>query len=243
MSEGAVHRELLAHLVRQVPGAIAQRDLLRVLDAGRVGPLGMLYAASVEAGCSASVARARAAGCFACFAAGNVADDLADGDCTYLERPHATGPATEFVLLHAAYALWLGPGEVRAASVARAANLLVGGAAQQLTEVRAERFDLATTRDIAAGMGGAQYAAYLLVAWDGTAHEAHAEPIGRAIGNAGFVAEDRRTSDRRYTDLSEEARASLLDWARAHLREVREVALPSTEAVVRYIAPLLEGAP
>lgn len=243
MSEGAVHRELLAFLLRQRPGEVAERDLVAAIDAARGGPLGFLYGAALEAGCDAATARARAAGCYACFAAGNVADDLADGDCTYLDDPVATGPAVEFVLIHAAYGLWLGPGGVEPETAARVARRLTQGASRQLVEVRTEKFTLGVTRDIAMGMGGSQYAAYLEIAWDGSALSARADEAGTGLGNAGFVAEDRRSADERYTDLPSEDRRALLAWARDELGRAAAIELPCMAAVVRYVAPLLEGEP
>ena len=243
MSDGAVYRELLAFVLKLEPPAVAERDLMAALDAARSGPLAFLYAAAIDAGCDAPTARARAAGCYACFAAGNLADDLADGDCDYLEQPVATGPAVEFVLLHAAYALWLGPGGVGPSAAASAARALARGATEQLVEVRKPRFTFEIVRNIVQGMGGQQYASHLQVLWDGSAVAGNARSVGSALGNAGFVAEDRRSSDPRYTSLAPDERRALTAWAREELERASAIELPSIAATARYIRPLLEGEP
>lgn len=244
MSEGAVYRELLAYLVRQRPPNVAERDLIASLDAARSGPLAFAYGAALDAGADPATARSRAAGCFACFAAGNLADDLADGDCTYLESPIATGPAIEFVLLHAAYALWAGSGGVGARAIETASALLSRGATQQLVEVRHPKPTLELTRAFAEGMGGAQYAAYLTVALDGSTFADDASAAGLALGNAGFVAEDRRSRDPRFTGLEPSEQRALTEWARGQLALATSTfTLPALDAAVRYVAPLLEGDP
>ncbi|UJR79210.1 hypothetical protein [Sandaracinus amylolyticus] len=237
MSEGAVYREALAWIVALELDPATERDLVWCLDAGRTGPLAFLYAACVEAGVDAARARARAAGAFFSFAAGNLADDLADGDCTYLEPAPRVGPCAQFALQNAAWSMWSGAGDVDRDTLRAIGRDLVRAASMQHVEVRTERFDLATTQRIAEAMGGLQYAAYLRAAWAGTALAPRAAEIGAALGTAGFVAEDFRSDDARVTTLAPDDRRALARWADAILESARALELPS---ITGACAPITE---
>lgn len=241
MSEGAVYREALTWIVALELEPSAQRDLVRCLDAARGGPLGFLYAASVEAGVDAARARARAAGSFLSFAAGNLADDLADGDCDYLEPALRVAPCAQFALQNAAWSLWCGEGDVDRDTLRVIGRDLVRAASMQHVEVRAARFDGATTRRIAAAMGGLQYAAYLRAAWSGSALAARAGEVGEALGTAGFVAEDLRSEDPRITTLPAGERDALVQWADALLDRARAVPLASLASACAPITARLRS--
>ncbi|AKF08185.1 hypothetical protein [Sandaracinus amylolyticus] len=227
MSEGAVYREALAWIVALELEPATERDLVRCLDAARTGPLGFVYAACVESGVDAARARARAAGAFFSFAAGNLADDLADGDCTYLEPAHRVGPCAQFALQNAAWSTWSGAGDVDRETLRAIGRDLVRAASLQHVEVRTQRFDLVTTQRIAEAMGGLQYGAYLRAAWCGTELAEHAAEVGTALGTAGFVAEDLRSDDPRVTTLPDDDRRALARWADALLDRARAIDLPS----------------
>src|SRR4051812_7396710 len=98
MSAGAVYHKVMSVLGSQRLPEVSERDVLAALEAGRPGPMPFLYAAGVESGLPEQNFLARAAGIYIGFCAGNLADDLSDGDCTYLIEPSRIGPCTQLTL-------------------------------------------------------------------------------------------------------------------------------------------------
>ena len=90
--------EVLRILSRQHLPEVSQEDLLAALKAGRPGPLAFLYEAGAEASLPHQQLLTRAAAIYFFFCAGNLADDLSDGDCTYLAEPSRLGPCTQLTL-------------------------------------------------------------------------------------------------------------------------------------------------
>jgi len=98
MSAGAVFQEVLRVFNRQHLPEVSQLDVLAALEAGRPGPLAFLYEAGVEAELPRQQLFTRAVAIYLNFCAGNLADDLIDGDCTYLSEPFRLGPCVQFIL-------------------------------------------------------------------------------------------------------------------------------------------------
>ena len=103
MSGGAIFQESLRRVMAlQLPDE-ARRDVVAALHAAGLPPLmQFLYEAGHEVGLSAETLRARATAAFLFFAAGNLADDLVDGDVDYLDPPVRLGPTVQFLLQHLA---------------------------------------------------------------------------------------------------------------------------------------------
>ena len=238
MSAGAVFQEALRALRRWgLPGE-AEREVLVAMEAGRPGPLALLYAAGAEVGLGREVLLRRAAGLFFCSCAANLADDLADGECTYLEEPQRVGPGVQFALQSLSFAT-LARAELPAPVLAEAAGAMVTAAGLQVLEVRTRTWTAPRFKQVAEGIAGQQWALYLRVLWEGTALAERAMEVGHNLGVAAHVAEDIRSGDARFHGMPDEDRGEVVSWARAAAEAVRQRGLPCLEAVLRTVEPVL----
>ena len=238
MSAGAVFREALRALSRHALPEEAERDVLVALEAGRPGPLALLYAVGAEAGLEREVLLRRAAGLFFCACAANLADDLADGECTYYAEPQRVGPGVQFALQSLCFAT-LARAEVAAPVLAEAASAMVTAAGLQGLEVHTPTWTAPVYQRVAEGIAGKQWALYLRVLWEGTALAERALAVGQHLGVAAHVAEDLRSGDSRFLGMSEEDRREVRTWAREAAETVRREGLASLDAVLRTVEPLL----
>lgn len=240
MSGGALYQEALRMLRRLELPAESERDVLAALEAGQPGPLALFYEAGAEAGLPRNTLLARGAGLFFSFCAGNLADDLIDGDCTYHEDPLRVGPCVQFLLQNLAFATLAGedarvPGRV----LAEASRTLALAAGPQALEVRTQEWTAPLFRQVAEGIAGQQWAAYLRVLWAGTLLEPRAPAAGRALGVAAHVVEDIRTHDVRFTRLPPRDRNEVVAWAREAAEALRQHDLRCLDAALRRIEPNL----
>lgn len=238
MSAGAVFQEALRALRRHGLPEEAERDVLAAMEAGRPGPLALLYAAGAEAGLGRAVLLRRAAGLFLCSCAANLADDLADNECTYLEQPQRLGPGVQFALQSLCFAT-LARAELSAPVLAEAAEDMVTAAGLQVLEARTAAWTAPRFKQVAEGIAGQQWALYLRVLWEGTARAERAVAVGRSLGVAAHVAEDVRSVDPRFHGMPEEDRREVLAWAREAVDTVRHEGLACLDAVLRTVEPLL----
>ncbi|WP_438044798.1 hypothetical protein [Sorangium sp. So ce128] len=241
MSGGAIFQQALRVVGRSALGPLEKADVIRALEAGRSGPLAFAYAAGAEAGLARDALLARGAAVFFSFCAANLADDIADGECTYLERPTRTGPAVQFILQNLAFAT-LARGAVPSDAVARAAADLVAAAGAQLAEMRTTVWTEAATREVAEAIAGLQYAAYLRILWVGTPLEPSAARAGRGLGIAAHVARDLATGDPRIHGLAPDERRAVTLWARDLAISLAKESLRCIDAALRTIVPTLEAA-
>ncbi len=245
MSGGALYQEALRTLRRLALPEVSERDVLAALEAAQPGPLALFYEAGAEAGLPREALLTRGAGLFLSFCAGNLADDLIDGECTYHDAPLRVGPCVQFILQNLAFATLCGararlPGPV----LEEAFRTLAVAAGPQALEVRARAWTAPLFRQVAEGIAGQQWAAYLRVLWAGTVLEPRAAAAGRALGVAAHVAEDIRSRDARFTRMPEEDRHDVVSWARAAVQDLRRQDLRCLDAALRRIEPLLlEGEP
>jgi hypothetical protein len=211
----------------------ADREVLAALEAAKKLPLlQLLYEAGHEAALERDDLHVRAAGCFLSFAAGNLADDLIDGDCDYLDDPIRLGPSTQFLLQNAAYRCWLSSSAPQQA-VWRAADHLARAAGPNHLEVRTERWTAALFRHVGEAIAGRQWAAYLEVLWGGTALEEQAERAGMGIGVVAHLAEDIRSEDPRWTTLSDDDKDEVRRWALDVAAELKPRGLATVGYVLR----------
>lgn len=240
MSGGAIYQEALRTLRRlELPGQ-AERDVVAALEAAQPGPLGLLYEAGMEAGLGREALLARGAGIFLSFAAGNLADDLCDGECAYYTHPLRVGPYVQFLLQNLAWAT-LARAQVSGEVLAEAARALAQAAGPQALEVRTQQWTAPLFQRVAEGLAGQQWAAYLRLLWAGTPLSAHAA-AGRELGIAAHVAEDIRSGDARFFSMPEADQREVVRWARAGLEGVRRQRLRCLDAALRRIDPILPEA-
>ena len=241
MSTGRVFQEAVRILLQTPLPDVARDDVIAVLRANRSDLLQFFFDAAREAGVELDGALRRAAAVFFWYASGQLADDLADGDCTYLEEPLRTGPSAAFLLAHLGYATLIESG-VGADALADAARELVRGTGPQHLEVRAKHWDAALFREVGSGIAGRQLAAYLRVLWATTPLEGRALEVGFDLGVAAHVAADVRTGDARFHGLDAADRREILAWAQAAIARARAHGLASIDAALRGFEPALAKA-
>jgi hypothetical protein len=220
----------------------AESDLVAVLRACRSGPLQLFYDACREAGLAGRDCVGRGASVFFCYAAGQLADDLADGECGYLEAPIRTGPSVQF-MLQSLFVAALERAALPFAIAARVARDLVRGAARQQIEVRTREWSFERACLVAEGISGLQFSAYFRILWHGTRLEALAEPTGRDFGFAAHVAADVRSGDPRFADLQPPERLALLSLAGSAAVRAGDAKLACLAPGLGWIREVLGSAP
>lgn len=235
MSGGVVYRRAVAAVEGVSLDGVADRELFAALEAAHKGPLlQLLYEAAHEAELARDDLLDRAAGCYLSYAAGNLADDLIDGDCDYLDDAIRLGPSTQFLLQNAAYRTWLCSDAPRDA-LRRCAEELARAAGPNHLEVKTERWTAERFQYVGEAITGRQWGAYLEVLWGGTPLAARASAVGVAMGSLGHLVEDVRTEDARWTTLTEADQVTLRAWA-------LDVKTALAREPLRFLAPLLRGA-
>jgi hypothetical protein len=241
MSAGAIFQEALRILNRQYFPEVSRCDLLVTLEAGQPGPLAFLYAAGIEAGLPRQTLLTRAAAIYLSYCAANLADDLIDGDCTYLSEPVRIGPCAQFILQNLFFQV-LAEAGLPHATLAAAAHELVTGAGPQHIEVRTTRWSAPVFREVAEGIAGRQWSAYLQILWCDTHLANRAATIGMNLGRAVLVREDVHSSDPRYTTLPEADKREIIDWAVTATEALRKENLHCLDAALRALEPVLKEA-
>jgi hypothetical protein len=240
VSAGAIFQEALRVLRRHELPEDCEADLLSVLEAGRPGPLMLLYEAGHEAGLDREILLARAAALYFGFCAGNLADDLADGDVDYLEPPMRLAPGAQYLLQSLCFAELAATG-LPAAAIERGARLLALSAAQQQVEVRTREWTAQRYQQVGEAIAGLQWQAYLYLLWHGTALESLAFAIGADAGFVGLVIGDLRSSDARLVGMTPADRAHIMQLMDAAVARLRAHPLRAVSAILAA-ARLVDGA-
>jgi len=214
--------------------AEAERDVARALE--RVPPESqeLLIRAAAEADLLQVLAIERLCCLTVCAASVNLADDLADGDCHYLEP--RTAPGVSFLLQSLAAAL-AARGGVSAAGLDRFWVLLAKAAGGQSLEVRTVTWGEARYREVAGLIAGEQYAAYLRLLWDGTALEPSALELGSAVGTLALVYSDLDSGDRRFFELGPAEQAAVLDSCLALSSKLESGPSKALQSFAKHVQP------
>jgi hypothetical protein len=237
MSAGAVFQATLRIINRMSLPADAQKDVVTAMEAGRTS-LTMLYSMGYDAGLEHEALMARAAALFLGFCAGNLADDLVDGDCTYLEPPIRIGPGLQYLLQHASLAALCDAG-LPSETLGRAARDLVTAAGEHQSEVRTTTWDAPRYHRICSAIAGRQWAGYLRLLWHDTKLAPLAEEVGLGLGEVGNISEDIRSKDRRFFDMPLADQRQVAGWAKDTLAKLRAHEIPSIELMARSVGPIL----
>jgi hypothetical protein len=240
MSAGAVFQAALRTINKLHLPADAQRDVVTALEAGRPS-LAMLYGLGYDAGLEHEPLMARSSGVYLGFCAGNLADDLVDGDCTYLTPPFRLGPGLQYLLQNASVMALVEAG-IPAERLGAAARDLVSAAAEHQCEVRTTGWTAEIYRRIGLGIAGRQWAGYLKILWHATPLEPLAEPLGLGLGQVGHIAEDIRSGDPRFCTMPPEDQRTVVAWALDALPRMRAHGLASVEAMAHTVEPILRRA-
>jgi hypothetical protein len=241
LSAGAIFQQVVRTVVQQRLPELSQRDVLAALEAARPGPLELLYEAGAEAGLAGDAILSRSVAIYFNFCAGNLADDLSDGECTYLDDPYRIGPCTQFLLQNFFFYALMNA-ELPSDTIRAAVRELITAAAPQHVELRTKQWNAALFREIAEGIAGHQWSAYLQILWCGTPLASRAASVGMNVGVAGHTAKDILTRDPRFVTMAVAAQREIVTWALAASRELHGEHLRCLEAVLCALDPVLEKA-
>lgn len=198
-----------------------------------------MYEAGHEAGLERSALLTRSAALFFLCATGNLADDLADGDCDYLDNPTRVASGVQYLLHTIAFAELAASG-LSSEAIELGARTLVAAASYHQVEVRTQTWTAALYREVGEAIAGRQWDAYLSLLWHGTPLAPHASAIGRAAGFVGHVVADITSHDPRFTGMSADDQRQVLAEARAAMTVLRAHELRSVAAILAH-AGVIEG--
>lgn len=221
-----------------IQGALAGADLEATLLEVDPRFTKLLDALGREVGLGGAELERRVTAALFEFAAIQLADDLADGDCGYLRPAIEVGPGAQWLLQHLFHAVLLETGVSREDLRAALADLLVVGSAQQ-DEVRGGPWTLERASTAATGLNGHQYAAYFRLLFAGTSRAPIAVPLGHAFGFAMHVVTDRVSRDARWMGLEARERGALRDEALAAVEKARTHGLRALTEPLRWFEAVL----
>ncbi len=215
-------------------------DLSSALRAVRPGLLDFVWLATREAGVSRSEAESRCVAVAYSAAAVNLADDLADGDCDYLDEPYKSGPTTQYLLqsLFFQKLCELGMPSVVISAVTRHFER---AAAAQHVELTTTAWTTARARQVAEGITGHQLAAYLRVGLHGTPRSEQAEEVGVDVGFAAHVALDADSRDDRFWSLEPSERVTLANDAIDAIERAAALGLAAARPVAAEVHRSLDA--
>lgn len=219
MSGAMIFQETLRILRSLKLPEAAEMDVLCALKvAQRSGPLDLAYWATQEAGLGRQESIWRATAVFLNFTAANLADDLSDGDCSYLEPSKV--PGVQAILQVMVFHCLLQSSLTLKTFKKITQDLLEMGAGQQI-EVSTGKWTLERARTVAETIAGRQYAAYFQILWGETELAANARDWGQRLGNASHVSIDLQTHDERLLSLPKDDIRTFLNWALAGIEEFK----------------------
>lgn len=238
MSAGALFQECLRLVRAEGYPADTESDVLKVLEADRAA-LAFLAEARWDArDLPEAITLRRGAALYLLCAAGSLADDLVDGDATYLDPPIRFGPSAQY-LLHSLCFAALADAGLSAPVLAVMGRDLARAAAWGHAENRVLAWDAPTYREATEHSSGDQFAALLAALWEGSQTAPLARPVAVPLVSAARVANDIVQHKDRFWSQSDADRASLVRWARDELDRAAAHELHCTRVVARSIGPVL----
>ena len=202
------------------------------------GALGFFALAGEDAKLDFATTCERAAALALLQASINLADDLSDGDCDYLQEPIRRAPGTQILLQSLAFLHLLEQG-IGVRVLASLSGDIVSAASAQQLEVRTQSWTLDAFEYCTDGFAARPYAGYLEVIWCSTPLAGRARDIGTRAGFAAHVAGDIESRDRRYETLTPAEHASLLATTLAHLEVLRREPFQCVQALLRNVEPVI----
>jgi hypothetical protein len=241
VSAGAIFQQALRIVLRQSLPAVSRQDIVAVLEAGHRESLEFLYEAGAEANLPHQDIVSRGAAVYFNLCAGGLSDDLSDGDCNYLPEPYRLGPCTQ-AILQTLFLDALVAASLPSTTLSAVAQELIAAVGPQHIELRTKQWTARLFRQVARGIGGLQWSAYLQILWCGTALAPRAARIGTRAGIATIVMEDIESRDPRYGTLSKKHKREIVDWAVGAAQALRDEHLRCLDALLRTIDPVLRAA-
>ncbi len=148
----------------------------------------------------------------------HLADDLADGDCDYLEAPQQQG-TTALYSLQQAYCQHLLALPLSTPTMAAIQSDLLAVGLAQHQELATQHWDLQNAQTMAEGLNGRQFRAYFRICSDEQQNENMAQ-LGYAFGVSNHLANDIRSRDVRFWSLSGQEQAQIKAWGRVYLAQI-----------------------
>lgn len=239
MSESAVARNARVFILEHNFDPATRRALRAVLDAARPGPLQTFWELAADAGHSLEQTRKLCTGLYLLFAWGNLSDDLADGDCDYLEEPARLGPVVSFLLRCLADEYLLQMAALPPAILARTYQLLATAAALGVKELYTQQWDAERWREVAEGIAGMQYQAYVQMLWHGTRLATLGEDVGYKLGVIAQLNQDLIDRDPRFLSMEEGQQRQSETWIEAQEQSLSEIAeeneIPALTQLLRHL--------
>ena len=139
----------------------------------------------------------------------HLADDIADGDCDYIDNPISQGVTAVYTLLHL-FNRSLAQCKIQDTKIFDA---LIDVGLWQHKEIATQTWDLESAKEVAVGINARQFEAYFRIVSSGTQHEKELANAGYAYAVAAHLSNDINSEDNRFYDIPNEERNKLIDWA------------------------------
>ena len=232
-----VMQQAISRLHAFQPGKAAQHALASVIRQADAPILQLAYELALHSGLNHNDALSRCHALLLQHCAIHLADDLADGDCDYLNQPYQQG-TTALFSLQQAFALALC--ELPLSSGTRETlhrDLLAVGLAQH-AELSTSRHALEQAMYLASDLNGKQFRAYFMLCSDAGQQDTMGA-MGYAFGVCNHVANDIRSRDTRYTSLTTDEQQQLRQWSREYLQKIWHSGIPTLRQQAQLFARFL----
>jgi len=210
----------------------ARTDLIDAVFALDKAALQFFYDVAVDAGHTPDDIRRRVVAVTLEYAAVQVADDLADGEGSYIESFSRAAPGVAWGLQHLFFLACARAG-LSLDAITRASARLLRMLDGQQRDVRTTEWELRSAR-AAARMNELQFSAYFDILLGGTRHAAEAVELGEKLGFALHVVGDSRSADPRIATLAGSERVELLEQALGVVSELERSALGAVARHARH---------
>ena len=197
-------------LVRSIsdiePGSSIIKEIINNADTAVTQ---LLYDAAYSAHADLDIALQRSIPILIHTALIHLADDIADGDCDYVDEPVSQGVTAVYTLLHL-FNISLAQTNIKEPTLFQS---LAEVGLWQHQEIATQRWDLEKSKNAAMGLNGRQFEAYFELAAFGTDALESLKKAGFAYGVAAHVMNDIIGDDARLYDLTVGDRKTLIKWA------------------------------
>jgi len=116
-------------------------------------------------------------------------------------------------------------------------DLIAAGGGQHI-EIHTRQWSASVLREVAEGIAGRPWSAYLQIVWHGTDLARRAAQIGMNVGLVTLLWEDIISGDARYATLSTAEKDEIVTWAMVIAEALRKEDLRCLEAVLKAIDPV-----
>lgn len=226
MSERSIFRCARGFLLEKKIQPDVLAVILSALNATKASNVQFFWELGSDAGLEVERLRGRCLALLFLFAWSNLTDDLVDQEASYLRSPEKAGPIVLYALRCLADVLGLERGGLSTEAWFSINQDLAKCAFSGFEEIREVAWDLPRWLDVAQGIAGMQFSAYLRVLWSGTRLEKLSQEVGYRIGFLSHFYHDQKSLDKRLYSLQQEEIAKIetkgkeyTQWLRACAKE------------------------